>query len=168
MDEDTNKSVEQQFAKMLADREWNDVKYSNDRENKVSDQMMATEVQASAIFITLLGVFLGKGEGLVFLDKLFLVVGILLFAISIVFGILGFYIKELFWKGMAKKYNLSSSEWVEVWRGRSKEEHALKFVQFIRNGVTYNQSPSWPVLLQIVFFFLGLVLSFIGLVSGSF
>lgn len=169
MDDVNKKPSEQDLAKLYAERDWNDVKYSNDRQNKVADQMITTEVQASAIFIALIGVFLGKSSvSMGYFDKIFLIVGILLFTISIVFGILGFYIKELYWKGQAKKYNLACTEWVEVLKGDSSISHAAKIILAIRGGVTHSQSPTWPTLLQITFFFVGLVVSFIGLVRVTF
>ncbi len=169
MDDANKKISEQELAKLYAERDWNDVKYSNDRLNKVADQMITTEVQASAIFIALIGVFLGRATTSVgYLDKMFLIIGILLFTISIVVGILGFYIKELYWRGQAKKYNLACTEWVEVLKGDSSVAHAVKMIYAIRGGVTNSQSSTWPTLLQITFFFLGLIVSFIGLVRITF
>lgn len=162
MDENENKkSVEVDMVRLNLEREWKDVKYADDRGNQVADKMITTEIQAAAIFITLIGVLLSSEEGKA--EPLLLVVGIFIFSLSIMLGIFGFYMKERFWIVEARKHNLVSREWMEVYIGKSTTEHASKMQQYIRAGAMGNRSSAWPMILQTSLFILALVVSFIGL-----
>lgn len=159
--DDRKKEIER--AKWYADREWQDVKYSNDRENNVADLMITSEIQASAIFIALSGAMLASESSLVFLGVVFCVLAIGLFSLSIFLGIFGLYRKELFWREEARKYSLVARELAELWEGHVGTEHVKLAIAGIRNGTTRSQSPNWPIVLQSVLFFLASVSAFVGL-----
>lgn len=154
--------TDRERAKDAMEKNWKDVKRSNDRENKIADEMIRVQIQAASIFIGLQAAFLRHFEQL---TRDLMLFSIIFLALSIIFGVIGFYLKEKFWIVKAAKYQLIAQEWRDVWLGRSVVEHAEKQSKAITENKLRSSSSRWPIRAQAGFFLLATIASLVVLVN---
>lgn len=157
-----NSDDDKELAEIYMHSYFDTVKYSNARENEVSDLIITTEIQASAIFIALAGVLMVE-KNLQIVSLVAVFVGIVLLAMSIVSGVLNLLIKHKFWINTAGHYKRLGRGWLYVREGKVTRKHAETMLNLFRHDDRRTQSVIWPVWLQTILLMLGLSSILVGL-----
>ncbi len=146
---------------------WQGVKNSNKRENEISDMSIKAQIQASAIFVAILGVLL-RNQNESIIVKIGVVSAFILFGANICMGIFALYKKESFWQNMARKNHLCMKEWIACWKKEVDDVHADKACGLIIGGSPHLNTRRWPVNVQSIFFVLAVVVSLTSLALSIF